>query len=74
MSDITLSPAARLTLTALTSMQSQIGVVQNRLASGKRVNQPIDNPTSYFLAAGTRGPRQRHRCADERHHQRRKAR
>jgi hypothetical protein len=55
MSDITLSPAARLTLTALTSMQSQIGVVQNRLASGKRVNQPIDNPTSYFLAAGLAG-------------------
>jgi hypothetical protein len=55
MSDFTLSPAARLTLTALTSMQSQVGALQNRLASGKRVSQPIDNPTSYFLAAGLAG-------------------
>jgi flagellin-like hook-associated protein FlgL len=33
-------------------MQNQISVMENRLATGKRVNAPIDNANSYFLSAG----------------------
>jgi flagellin-like hook-associated protein FlgL len=46
------SPAARSALSALASMQAQIDSVQTRLATGKRVNNPTDNPTAYFLAVG----------------------
>jgi len=47
-----ISSAARSALGALSSMQGQIDAVQMRLATGKRVNKPIDNPMAYFLAAG----------------------
>ena len=55
MSDFTLSPAARSTLSALASMQDQMTALQSRLASGKRVNSALDNPTSYFLASSLAG-------------------
>jgi flagellin-like hook-associated protein FlgL len=51
MADIALSSGARSTLLSLTSMQAQIDALQNRLASGKKVNSPLDNPTAYFTAA-----------------------
>ncbi|MEI8151205.1 MAG: hypothetical protein WCG92_06360, partial [Hyphomicrobiales bacterium] len=52
MVDATLSASTRSALFALSSMQSQIGVMQSRMATGKRVNTPTDNPNSYFLSAG----------------------
>ncbi len=48
----TISPATRAALTALSSAQGQIDQLQTRLATGKRVNAPTDDPTAYFLAAG----------------------
>ena len=38
MVDVALSSAMRSTLLSLTSIQSQIGVLQTQLASGKKVN------------------------------------
>ena len=52
MVDATISAGTRSALFALSSMQSQVSVMENRLATGKRVNAPIDNPISYFLSAG----------------------
>jgi flagellin len=52
MVDATISAGTRSALFALSSMQSQISVMENRLAAGKRVNAPIDNANSYFLSAG----------------------
>jgi hypothetical protein len=49
MSDLIISPAARSALTALASMQDQIGA--NKLASGQHTNVP----TSYVLPAGLVG-------------------
>lgn len=37
---------------SLSSMSSEIGKLQTRLASGKRVNNPTDEPGAYFMAAG----------------------
>lgn len=47
-----ISSAARSALGALSSVQTEINAVQTRLATGKRVSRPTDNPTAYFLAAG----------------------
>ena len=33
-------------------MQNEINVMENRLATGKKVNAPTDNAISYFLSAG----------------------
>jgi flagellin len=52
MADISLSAASRSALFSLSSIQDQIEATQSRLASGKRVASAIDNPTSFFLAAG----------------------
>jgi flagellin-like hook-associated protein FlgL len=51
MVDVALSSAMRSTLLSLTSIQSKIGVLQPQLASGKKVNSPLDNPGAYFTAA-----------------------
>ena len=50
--DATISAGTRSALFALSSMQNQISVMENRLATGKRVNVPTDNANSYFLSAG----------------------
>ena len=50
--DATISAGTRSALLALSSMQNQIGAMENRLATGKRVNAPIDNANSYFMSAG----------------------
>jgi flagellin len=50
--DAIISPATRSALFALSSMQDRAGDLQTRLATGKRINGPIDGPISYFLAAG----------------------
>jgi len=39
-------------LFSLSSMNSEIDRLQTRLASGKRVNTPTDDPGAYFVAAG----------------------
>jgi flagellin len=52
MVDVTISAGTRSALLALSSMQDQASVMENRLATGKRVNAPIDNAISYFLSAG----------------------
>jgi len=46
-----LSAAVRTNLIALQKLASDIGRVQNRLATGKRVNSPSENPAAYFTAA-----------------------
>src|SRR6266566_1252680 len=55
MVDATISAGTRSALFALSSMQNQISVMENRLATGKRVNAPTDNANSYFLSAGLSG-------------------
>jgi flagellin-like hook-associated protein FlgL len=52
MVDATISAGTRSALFALSSLQSQISVMENRLATGKKVNAPTDNAISYFLSAG----------------------
>ena len=46
-----LSAAVRTNLIALQQIASDIGRVQNRLATGKRVNSPSDDPAAYFTAS-----------------------
>lgn len=52
MNDVGLTASSRVAITQLSSIQSQIDSVQGRLATGKRVNSPIDNPAAYFLSEG----------------------
>ena len=52
MVDATISAGTRSALFALSSMQNEVRIMENRLATGKRVNAPIDNPISYFQSAG----------------------
>jgi flagellin len=47
---VTLGAGARATLASLNSIQSQANVLQKRLATGKRVGSPLDNPAAFFLA------------------------
>jgi flagellin len=46
-----LSAAVRTNLMALQKITRDMGRVQNRLATGKRVNGPLDNPAAYFTAS-----------------------
>jgi flagellin-like hook-associated protein FlgL len=50
MSDIVLSGAVRANLSALQSVTGLIEAAQKRLATGKRINSPLDDPTRYFAA------------------------
>ena len=50
-SSITLSAGVRQNLLALQKTAELMSVTQNRLATGKRVNSALDNPTNYFTAA-----------------------
>ncbi len=52
MSDIVLSSATRANLLALQNTSVLQSTVQNRLATGKKVNSALDNATSFFTAAG----------------------
>ncbi len=51
MSDIILSPGVRQNLLALQNTASLMQTTQERLATGKKVNSALDNPTSYFTSA-----------------------
>ena len=46
-----LTAAVRTNLIALQRISSDIGRVQHRLATGKRVNSPSDDPAAYFTAS-----------------------
>src|ERR1700737_2699310 len=52
LSNITLSAAVRQTLLSLQSTADLLSTTQNRLATGKKVNSALDNPTNFFTAAG----------------------
>ncbi|WFE91864.1 flagellin [Roseibium porphyridii] len=52
MPDITISSAVRSNLNALQSTSQLMSSVQEKLATGKKVNSALDNPNSFFTAKG----------------------
>jgi flagellin len=52
MSGIVLSASVRQNLLSLQSTASLLATTQNDLATGKKVNSALDNPTNYFTAQG----------------------
>src|SRR5258708_10062632 len=51
MSGIVLSASVRQNLLSLQSTAALLATTQNDLATGKKVNTALDNPTNYFTAA-----------------------
>ena len=52
MSGIVLSASVRQNLLSLQSTADLLATTQNRLATGKKVNSALDNPTNFFTAQG----------------------
>ncbi|MEP5623271.1 MAG: ABC transporter substrate-binding protein, partial [Hyphomicrobiales bacterium] len=52
MQDITLSAGVRQNLLTLQSTADMMSKVQNKLATGMKVNSALDNPNSFFTASG----------------------
>src|SRR5207253_7820975 len=52
MSAITLTAAVRQNLLSLQSTADLLATTQGRLATGKKVNSALDNPTNFFTAQG----------------------
>ena len=52
MSGIVLSAGVRQNLLSLQSTAELLAITQNRMASGKKVNTALDNPTNFFTAQG----------------------
>jgi flagellin len=52
MSDIVLSASVRQNLLSLQQTASLLATTQEHLATGKKVNSALDNPTNYFTAQG----------------------
>src|SRR3954454_6274661 len=52
MSGVVLSASVRQNLLSLQSTADLLATTQGRLASGKKVNSALDNPTNYFTAQG----------------------
>lgn len=50
MSDIVLSASVRQNLLSLQSTANLLSTTQNRLATGKKVNSALDNPTNFFTS------------------------
>ncbi len=50
MADILLSGAVRANITTLRQTSDLLNQVQNRLATGKKVNSALDNPVNFFMA------------------------
>jgi flagellin-like hook-associated protein FlgL len=48
MTDVVLSAGVRQNLLALQSTAQLMSLTQNRLATGKKVNSALDNPTNFF--------------------------
>lgn len=51
MSDIALSAGMRSNLASLSRVSNQLQQTQERLATGRKVNSAVDNPTNFFAAA-----------------------
>ena len=51
MSDITLSAGVRQNLLSLQKTADLMATTQNRLATGKKVNSALDNPTNFFTSS-----------------------
>ncbi|CAK0746452.1 Flagellin-like hook-associated protein FlgL [uncultured Gammaproteobacteria bacterium] len=51
-SDVTLTAGMRSNLMLLQGTQSKMAEVQNKLATGNKINSALDGPTSYFAAKG----------------------
>src|SRR6266496_3397948 len=51
MSGIVLSSSVRQNLLSLQSTADLLATTQNRLATGKKVNTALDNPTNFFTAS-----------------------
>src|SRR6478609_7220455 len=51
MASIVLSSSVRQNLLSLQSTAELLSTTQNRLATGKKVNTALDNPTNFFTAA-----------------------
>jgi flagellin len=54
-SSITLSAGVRQNLLSLQNTATLMGTTQNRLATGKKVNTALDNPTNFFTSASLQG-------------------
>ncbi|MEH2620874.1 flagellin N-terminal helical domain-containing protein [Bradyrhizobium sp. AZCC 1620] len=52
LSNITLSASVRQNLLSLQGTADLLSTTQTRLATGKKVNSALDNPTNFFTAAG----------------------
>ncbi len=52
LSNITLSAAVRQNLLSLQGTADLLATTQGRLATGKKVNSALDNPTNFFTSAG----------------------
>ena len=52
LSNITLSAAVRQNLLSLQGTANLLATTQEALATGKKVNSALDNPTNFFTAAG----------------------
>src|SRR3979409_2282337 len=52
MSGIVLSASVRQNLLSLQGTADLLATTQSRLATGKKVNSALDNPTNFFTAAG----------------------
>jgi flagellin-like hook-associated protein FlgL len=52
LSNITLSASVRQNLLSLQNTADLLATTQGRLATGKKVNSALDNPTNFFTAAG----------------------
>ncbi len=54
-SNITLSAGVRQNLLSLQNTANLMSMTQNRLATGKKVNSALDNPTNFFTSASLQG-------------------
>src|SRR5689334_302665 len=52
LSNITLTASVRQNLLSLQGTADLLATTQERLATGKKVNSALDNPTNFFTAAG----------------------
>src|SRR5437879_12930252 len=52
MSNIVLTASVRQNLLSLQDTAALLSTTQTRLATGKKVNSALDNPTNFFTAAG----------------------
>ncbi len=52
MADIALSQGVRQNLLSMQKTVDLMGRTQNRLATGKKVNSALDNPSNFFTASG----------------------